>query len=281
MALIIVLWLIVLLGVMAAGHARNVHSDTMLAARQVELAQARALAEAGAQHAIISLLTQNNPQPLPIDGTFAGIEVDGHAVKIAIRDATGLVDLNAAGADLLADLISVSGIDPSTQRDIVDAILDWRDADELRHLHGAEDDDYLAADLGWTARDGAFAAVEELKYVKGVGQDLFDRLVPFITVYSGRPGVNLDYAPPALVSLLTGDHIERSARASPATGQAAAGSSLRGVRSGTYHVYATVAGAGKVVASLEMVVSISATPERPFTILERREPMRAPMPSIG
>ena len=47
MALIVVLWLVVLLSIMAAGHSRNVRTDTTLAARQVQSAKARALAEAG------------------------------------------------------------------------------------------------------------------------------------------------------------------------------------------------------------------------------------------
>jgi general secretion pathway protein K len=49
MALIVVLWLVVLLSIMAAGHSRNVHTDSTLAARQVQAAKARALAEAGSE----------------------------------------------------------------------------------------------------------------------------------------------------------------------------------------------------------------------------------------
>jgi type II secretory pathway component PulK len=52
MALIVVLWLVVLLSIMAAGHSRNVHTDSTLAARQVQAAKARALAEAGINHVI-------------------------------------------------------------------------------------------------------------------------------------------------------------------------------------------------------------------------------------
>jgi len=44
MALIVVLWLVVLLSIMAAGHSKNVHTDTTLAARQLQSAKARALA---------------------------------------------------------------------------------------------------------------------------------------------------------------------------------------------------------------------------------------------
>jgi len=281
MALIVVLWLVVLLSVMAAGHSRNVHVDTMLAARQVGLAKARALAEAGAHRAIIDLLGANDGSPLPVDGTLSEVEVFGQGVNIAIRDATGLVDLNMAGTDLLNDLLAVAGTDQFMRRDIVDAILDWRDGDDLRHLHGAEDDDYIADGVGWTVRDGPFTAVEELKYVKGVSQDLFDRLVPLVTVHSGRPGVNVEYAPKPLAGALAGDGDGRSrplpAMNVPATTQRVS----QGARNGTYHVYVTAEGAAQVVASLEVVVRISSASKEPFTILERREPMRARLSPNG
>ena len=282
MALIVVLWLVVLLSVMAAGHSRNVHADTMLAARQVGLAKARALAEAGAHRAIIDLLGLHDGSPLPVNGTVSGVDVFGQGVNIAIRDATGLVDLNTAGAELLNELLAVAGTEQFLRREIVDAILDWRDGDDLRHLHGAEDDDYIADDVGWTVRDGPFTAVEELKYVKGVNQDLFDRLVPLVTVHSGRPGVNVDYAPEPLASALAGDNLGRS-RPLPAIGGPASTRqrTSQGARNGTYHVYVTAEGAAHVVASLEVVVRISSSSEEPFTILERREPMRARLSPNG
>lgn len=281
MALIVVLWLVVLLSVMAAGHSRNVHADTMLAARQVGLAKARALAEAGAHRAIIDLLGVNDGSSLPVDGTFSEVDIFGHGVNIAIRDATGLVDLNMAGADLLYDLLSAAGTEQFLRRNIVDAILDWRDGDDLRHLHGAEDDDYIADDVGWTVRDGPFTAVEELKYVKGVSQDLFDRLVPLVTVHSGRPGVNVEYAPKLLASALVGDSDGRSRPLPAINTPATARRTSQGARNGTYHVYVTAEGAAQVVASLEVVVRISSSSEEPFTILERREPMRARLSPNG
>lgn len=281
MALIVVLWLVVLLSVMAAGHSRNVHADTMLAARQVGLAKARALAEAGAHRAIIDLLGIHDGSPMPVDGSFSEVDVFGHGVDVAIRDATGLVDLNAAGAELLNDLLSVAGTDQFLRRNIVDAILDWRDGDDLRHLHGAEDDDYIADDVGWTVRDGPFTAVEELKYVKGVSQGLFDQLVPFVTVHSGRSGINLELAPTPLASALIADDVGRTRLLPGMNGTATRERAPRGARNGVYHVYVTAEGAAQAVASLEVVVRISSTSEEPFTILERREPMRARLSPNG
>lgn len=280
MALVIVLWLIVLLSVMAAGHARNVHTETMLASRQIEFAKSRALAEAGAQLAIIELLAPNRVQAWPVNGTIITVNIDGRDIGVAVRDATGLVDLNAASADLLAAAFATTGIDEAWRHKIVDAILDWRDGDNLRHLNGAEDDDYRAAGLGWTARDAAFASIDELRYVLGMRQEIFDKLTPFLTVHSGRSAVNLEYAPPFLVAALTGEHLDSAAPPAPSDAETVqTAGRTGGARNGTYHVYVNAPGAAGVTATLELVVRISAASEHPFTILDWREPMRPRFPA--
>jgi len=272
MALVLVLWLVVLLGVLATGHARNAHTETNLVSRQMEAAQARALAEAGAQRAILDLMS-NPAQQWPVNGSINSFKFDDHDISIAIRDATGLIDLNSASSALLSALISTAGPDQMTRQRIVDAILDWRDADNLTHLYGAEDDDYRAAGLSWTARDDAFASVDELSYVMGMTRDILDRVSPYLTIYSERSGVNLEYAAPFLITALTGQEIEAvgdvPAARNQVTGQPG---------SGTFHIHVS-ATVGDTIFSLETVVQFLSDPERPFVVLYWRQPMRTPFPT--
>ena len=163
LALVMVLWLIVLLGVIAGGHVYNVHTETRLAALQVGTAKARAAVETGLSYAILQLLADDLANPLPIDGTVDQIVSDDTRIRIAIRDATGLIDLNAAGSDLLQNLTAALNIDQERQQRIIAAILDWRDRDDAKRASGAEDSDYVSAGYPWTARDGAFTIVEELR----------------------------------------------------------------------------------------------------------------------
>jgi len=265
MALVLVLWLVVLLSVLAGAHARNSHNETLLAGRQVSMSRARAIADAGVRATILELL-YGTERDWQIDGTIHTFEFGGRELRIAIRDATGLVDLNSADAGLLAALISAAGVDAAARERIVDSILDWRDVDDLRRLHGAEDDDYLAAGFPWMARDDSFASIDELTHVMGVTRDIFDRLSPYLTVYSGRARVNLELASPFLVSALTGKVIDNTA----------ANTGERQVGSGTYHVYVSVVATGGERVSLECVIRISPDQGRPYTILQWREPMRAP-----
>jgi general secretion pathway protein K len=269
MALIVVLWLVVLLSIMAAGHSKNVHTDTTLAARQVQSAKARALAEAGINHVILEMLAADTDRKLPVDGSLFTVRVGDDDVTIAIRDATGFVDLNAAQAELLDAALKACGVGETARRDLVDTILDWRDGDELRRMHGIEDDDYMAAGVAWTSRDGAFEAVDELKYLPGMSQSRYECLAPFVTVYSGRGGLNMEYAPPALIMALTGEEVPAAEPDDDAAG---------GPRNGTFHIYASASGSAATVAAIEAVVRISRASKAPFTIVDWREPPRVEFP---
>ena len=269
MALIVVLWLVVLLSIMAAGHSKNVHTDTTLAARQVQSAKARALAEAGINHVILEMLAADSDRKLPVDGSLFTVRVGDDDVTIAIRDATGFIDLNAAKPELLEAALEACGVGETARRDLVDAILDWRDRDDLRRLHGFEDDDYMAAGVAWTPRDGAFEAVDELKYLPGMSQARYDCLAPFVTVHSGRGGLNMEYAPPALITALTGEEVPAAEADDGSAG---------GPRNGTFHIYASASGSAATVAAIEAVVRISRASKTPFTIVDWREPPRVEFP---
>ena len=65
-------------------------------------------------------------------------------------------------------------------------IADFRDIDNLRRLHGAEDPEYLAAGLAAGAKDAAFDTVGELGQVLGMTPALAEAVTPFVTVYNGR-----------------------------------------------------------------------------------------------
>jgi general secretion pathway protein K len=254
---------------MAAGHSRNVHTDSTLAARQVQAAKARALAEAGINHVILEMLAVDTDRKLRMDGSLFGVRIGDDDVVIAIRDATGFVDLNAANPEILDAALKACSVKETARRNLVDAILDWRDRDDIAHLNGVEDDDYLASGVAWTSRDGAFAVVDELKYLPGMSQAHYDCLAPLVTVYSGRGGLNMEYAPPALTNALTGEEIPAADSDEDRAG---------GPRNGTFHIYASASGSAATVAAIEAVVRISRASKAPFTIIDWREPPRAEFP---
>src|SRR5262249_21135882 len=87
---------------------------------------------------------------------------------------------------------------------LVDKILDWRDSNGLKHLNGATAEDYRAAGLAYRPRSGPFQSVDELQLVMDMTPELFRRVEPALTVYSGRQFIDPQFAPrEALLALPT------------------------------------------------------------------------------
>jgi general secretion pathway protein K len=263
-ALVVVLWLLVLMTVIAASHARVIRTETRLASNQVENSKARSLAEAGVHHAILELLVRDEEQRWPVNGSINRIRYEGGSVAIAIRDVRGLLDINSASATLLDSVLAGTGIEESQRKALVDAILDWRDKDSMKHINGAEDDDYRSAGLKWAARDGAFSSVEEFRYVLGMTNPLFERLAPYLTVHSGQANIMLEYAPPWLFSVLA------ETQESPTSANI-----TRRNSSSTYQITVWATSNGGSSASLDAVVRIAATSDPAYTILSWRAPARS------
>lgn len=262
-ALVIVLWLLVLLTVIAASHARAIRTETRLAANQLDAGKARSLAETGVHHAIMELLVRDEALRWRVDGSVNRLRYIDGEVAISIRDARGLVDINKVTATVLDSVLAGAGIDADQRQALVGATLDWRDKDNLKQINGAEDDDYRRAGMKWAARDGAFSSIEEFRYVMGMTNPLFEQLAPYLTVHSGQAGVNLDFAPPWLVSVLS------STEEPPRTGAAAA-------RGGSvFHITVWSTSSGGSNASIDLVASISPRSDPAYTILSWRSPARS------
>lgn len=204
-ALVLVLWVLTLLGIIATSFSKSMRTETELARQLTLSAQARALAEAGIYRGILDLLRfRRDPQAKwQANGTVYNIIKLGRGeIRIAIQDEAGRVDLNTAQKPLIEGLLRGVGVDDQARVAIPDAIIDWRDPDNLRQLQGAEDEDYQAAGQSYGAKDGSFSCVEELQQVLGMTPALYRKLAPLLTVHSHRPNVDINLAPPALVQVL-------------------------------------------------------------------------------
>lgn len=264
MALVMVLWLIVLMSVIAAGHSRSTHIESRLAARHVETSAARQVAEAAVQLAIFDLLTRPADERMSTNGRSLQTTLLGRNVDIAVRRASGYVDINNADEGMLYALFLATGVDDATATQLAHSVMDWRDGDDLLRMHGAEDDDYRMAGLPWTARDGPFERVDELRYVYGMTGHVYRSVLPYVTVYSGHNGVDLAAAPAFLVNALA-----QTGRVSSDSSSAAGDTGF-----GNFHIIVTAHGAEGVQVSLEAVVEVSGSKDEQYRILEWREHAR-------
>jgi general secretion pathway protein K len=203
-ALVLVLWIIVLLSVIGISHSRNVRLDMQIARHHVESAKARALAESGVNRAIYELFNNNEETRWLFNGQVYQMSMPEGEVQIMIRNTAGLVDINTAAPDVLETLFSGVQIDQQERAALVDAIMDWKDSDDLKRLNGAEDADYEAEGLEYGTPDRPFFSIGELRYVLGMNTAVYNTISPYVTVFSEQSTINQTFAPEELTILFGG-----------------------------------------------------------------------------
>ncbi len=96
--------------------------------------------------------------------------------------------------------------------DLVAALIDWIDTDDQEYVQdgllGAESNEYLSQDPGYSARNGPLRSLEELSLVRGFTPEVVAQLKPHVTIY-GDSGVNLNTATPEVIATLYFDEEDR------------------------------------------------------------------------
>ncbi|MGB5994521.1 MAG: type II secretion system minor pseudopilin GspK [Candidatus Deferrimicrobiaceae bacterium] len=95
-------------------------------------------------------------------------------------------------------LLEILEIDPS----LADAVVDWLDNDDTPRVGGAESAFYLSRKFPYKSKNDLFDTVEELRLVRGVTQEVFEKIMPFITIYSSGK-VNINTAPAQVLMALS------------------------------------------------------------------------------
>jgi general secretion pathway protein K len=190
-ALILVLWLTIMLTVIASGFAFSMRNEAMSARNALSLAQARAAANGAIERMAFELSRPRYPSAWASDGQERKWREDDVAIVATAVDESAKIDLNAAPDALLKGLLEhLAGTDPKVTSSIVDAILDWRDADDIKRPNGAEEADYRMAGLQQKPANAPFETVSELARVMGVTPAIYARIANSLTVHSRQPGIN-------------------------------------------------------------------------------------------
>ena len=237
-ALLLVLWIFVILGVLAMDFARYIRDDAMAAVNFSEETRAYYIALAGMNRTIFDAdrareraapgaiaqpvdAESDDDEPLPADGQWHDGEFAGGHYTVRMTDEGGRLSLNKIDDALLTRVISnlmrggnaTKGMDRRATNEVstvVDSILDWRDADHLKRAHGAESEFYLKRRPSYRAKNGFFDSPEELLLVRGVtpalfyGHDGIPGLREVFSVYSRSNNIHLRNASPAVLQALLG-----------------------------------------------------------------------------
>jgi general secretion pathway protein K len=227
--LIAMLWILTALSIIALSFSRDSFVEVAAARNTQSMESSYFVARAGIQSAIYRILQkrfirsvrrlEDRDTPDPVDlGRMSG-DFGGGFYRVDIQDESGKISVNRVHEEQLRLLMEAAGIDKRDADIITDSILDWRDADSAHHLNGAEDDYYQSLDPPYQAKNGDLDTIEELLLVRGVTAEYFyghperDRdgsivykygLSRYLTVYSPRNHINVNYAPLAVLLSIPG-----------------------------------------------------------------------------
>ena len=233
-ALLMVIWIFMVLTVLSAEFSRAMRDDAVATQNLAEEVQARGVALAGINRAIYRVLhaRQNqtedvDPDAVPVDqpaswvpdGTWHDEPYWGGTYGVRLIDEGGKISLNRADEALLRKVFETLGLDIDGQQEVVDAIIDWRDSDDMHRLHGAEDEYYMKLPEPYHAKNGRFDSVDELLQVRGITRELFygieDRkfggsdkpVIPLrevFSVFNESANINVRTAPVAVLRVVLG-----------------------------------------------------------------------------
>lgn len=203
-AFLIVMWLLALLAIVLGAFAVLARSERLQARFLYDSTQARYAAEAGVHRAVFALSIPDPALRWIPDGRVYTFQFDQSEIEIEITDETGKIDLNAADVVVLGQFFMGFDLPMDEANALAAAIIDWRDADDLVTLNGAEFDDYEAAGLPYGPRNAPFELIGEVQQVLGMNYALYEKVAPYLTLYSGLAMPNPAFASAPVLRALPG-----------------------------------------------------------------------------
>ena len=137
------------------------------------------------------------------------IELGEGVVAVTVEDEERKLNLNklilangnAPDEQRLAafrKLLSIIGIEQS----VADAVVDWLDNDDSARVGGAETSYYMSLPYPYRAKNDLFDTLDELRLVRGITRESFEKIKPFVTVNSSGM-VNINTAPKEILMALS------------------------------------------------------------------------------
>lgn len=291
-ALVLVIWVVTLLMVISGSFLYAMRTEARAARNAALIARGEALAEAAVARSLIELFKpQGSPEVWRREGEARHWTFDGARITVSLYDESAKIDVNTANNELLKGLFRFGGASDEEAAQLLDAVLDWRDPDSLKHPQGAEEADYTRAGLTGRPANYPFQSTEEVQLVLGMRAELYQRIAPMITVYSRQAGVNPHLAQRGVLLAIPGVTVEavdlflaerESARAEGRTPPlfTAAGSYASYIQTPAVTVRADVVLDEGVTVSREAVAMLSPQyPRRPYTYLAWRDVSRSADPN--
>jgi general secretion pathway protein K len=201
--IVAVLWILAALATLVSIYAIYVTNSAIAVAASSDGIIADPLVSAGVEFAAYQLLGQTD-EKRPAIGQFSA-RIGAAQLTIVFQTEAARVDLNAAPKELLAGLLVGFGASPLDAGDYAERIIAWRTQTVVQNIDtDPENARYRSLGLNYTPRHAPFTHVSELWLVQGIPQVLIGRMLPFVTVFSGKAQVDVIDAAPQVIAALPG-----------------------------------------------------------------------------
>jgi general secretion pathway protein K len=145
--------------------------------------------------------------PPPARGDFS-FRLGRANVAVSFIPETARIDINAASPQLLASFFTVLGVPRQQAEQYVQRIAGWTTTPKATQAVVASDNNeealYRAAGRAYAPRGAPFAHIDELSLVVDIPPAIVERAKPFLTVYTGKAGIDVLDAAPEVVAAIPG-----------------------------------------------------------------------------
>jgi general secretion pathway protein K len=216
--IIAVLWMLIALATLASIYSVYIANTASALAASDDSLQAESLVTTSLELTAYQFSSAKDAKDLQVPGvpgvpggakarrpSRGGFRFRAGAANVGVTfvSEAARIDLNEAPLAMLAGLFAAFGVKSDDAVEYANRIVGWRDPPKP----GATSDEdglYRSAGLKYSPRGGPFAHTDELWLVYGLTPALIDRMMPFVTVYSGLAGVNVLDAAPEVIAALPG-----------------------------------------------------------------------------
>ncbi len=172
LVIIAVLWMVVVLMVMVAILGRKSRLDMKVCMARTEAVRCKWACRAGIEKAMAVMNEDETENDSLLDTwsdnpeDFNDVVLEQCFFTVRVIDEASKLNINTATKEQLLGL-------PEMVEEIADAIIDWRDDDDVPSGGGVESGYYESLTYGYMARNGPFRTIRELLLVKDVTEELF------------------------------------------------------------------------------------------------------------
>jgi general secretion pathway protein K len=192
--LVAVLWILAALATLASIYAVYVDVSGFAFRVDDDRLRIRASVESGLELAAFQLAAA------PPRGAFS-LRLDRSAIDVTFTAEGARIDLNAASKETLAGLFAAVGASADDAAAFADRLVGWRTKADAA---GQNDEValYKSAGYAYSPRQAPFRNVLELSLVLGIPPGIVERVLPFVTIFSGQGEIDVRVADYTVLSAL-------------------------------------------------------------------------------